>query len=93
MNRAHFARTPGIIDVSIIIPVYNAAETISGLISKILSETHIAIELIIVNDGSTDGTVKLIKGICDDRVILIEQPNLGVYAARNTGLEIHRGNG
>ena len=80
-----------VIDVSVIIPVYNAAETISHLISKILSETRAAIELIIVNDGSTDGTGRLIRDICDDRVILIEQENEGVYAARNAALNIHRG--
>jgi len=80
-----------VIEVSVIIPVYNAAETISHLISKILSETRVAIELIIVNDGSTDGTGRLIRDICDDRVILIEQENQGVYAARNAALDIHRG--
>lgn len=79
------------IEVSVIIPVYNAAETISHFISKILSETRVAIELIIVNDGSTDGTGRLIRDICDDRVILIEQENQGVYAARNAALDIHRG--
>jgi len=80
-----------VIDVSIIIPVFNAAETIGHLICKILSETHLTIELIIVNDGSTDGSGKLVQGICDDRIILIEQENQGVYAARNAALEIHRG--
>ncbi|QQN37278.1 glycosyltransferase [Rahnella aceris] len=80
-----------VIEVSVIIPVYNAAETISHLISKILSETRVAIELIIVNDGSTDGTGNLIRDICDNRLILIEQENQGVYAARNAALDIHRG--
>ncbi|MFU2318489.1 glycosyltransferase [Rahnella sp. PCH160] len=80
-----------VIDVSVIIPVYNAAETISHLISKILSETRVDIELIIVNDGSTDSTGNLIRDICDNRLILIEQENQGVYAARNAALDIHRG--
>lgn len=44
------------IDVSAIIPAYNAAATIGRLVSKILLGTHVAIELIIVNDGSTDDT-------------------------------------
>ena len=79
------------IDVSIIIPVYNAAETIGHLISKILRETRVVIELIIVNDGSTDATGNLIRDICDNRFILIEQENQGVYAARNAALDIHRG--
>jgi len=80
-----------VIEVSAIIPVYNAAETISHLISKILRETRVVIELIIVNDGSTDGTGNLIRDICDNRLILIEQENQGVYAARNAALDIHRG--
>lgn len=79
------------IDVSIIIPVYNAAETIGRLISKILRETRVVIELIIVNDGSTDATGNLIRDVCDNRFILIEQENQGVYAARNAALDIHRG--
>ena len=79
------------IDVSIIIPVFNAAGTIGSLITKILSETRVVVELIIVNDGSTDDTGKLIRTIHDDRIILIEQENEGVYAARNAALDIHRG--
>lgn len=79
------------IDVSIIIPVYNAAATINCLVNKILSKTHVAIELIVVDDGSTDGTGSIIRQIHDDRLILIEQNNQGVYAARNVALAIHRG--
>ncbi|HEX4503011.1 MAG TPA: glycosyltransferase [Scandinavium sp.] len=79
------------IDVSVIIPAYNTAATISCLVNKILSETRVAIELIIVNDGSTDNTGNILRQISDDRLILIEQTNQGVYAARNAALAIHRG--
>lgn len=79
------------IDVSVIIPAYNAAATIIRLVSKILSETRVAIELIVVDDGSTDDTSDVIRQIRDDRLILIEQGNQGVYAARNAALAIHRG--
>lgn len=79
------------IDVSVIIPAYNAAATIGTLIGKILRETSITIELIIVNDGSTDETGSIVRHIQDARVILLEQENLGVYAARNAALAIHRG--
>ncbi|MBF8106381.1 glycosyltransferase [Serratia liquefaciens] len=79
------------IDVSVIIPAYNAAATIGCLISKILSETRVAIELIIVNDGSTDDTSNVLRQISDNRLILIEQANQGVYAARNAALAIHQG--
>lgn len=79
------------IDVSIIIPAYNAAATVGCLVNKILSGTHVAIELIVVDDGSTDGTGNIIRQIHDDRLILIEQANQGVYAARNAALALHQG--
>lgn len=79
------------IDVSVIIPAYNAAETSVSLVTKILSEPHLAIELIIVDDGSTDETGNVLRQIHDDRLILIEQANQGVYAARNAALALHQG--
>ncbi len=79
------------IDVSVIIPAYNAAATIGGLVRKILRETSVAIEIIIVNDGSTDDTGNVIRQIHDDRLILLEQLNQGVYVARNAALAVHRG--
>lgn len=60
------------IDVSAIIPAYNAAVTIGSLVNKILSETRMAIELIIVDDGSTDETANVLRQIHDDRLILIK---------------------
>lgn len=77
--------------VSVIIPAYNAAATIGTLASKILHETRVDIELIIINDGSTDNTSSIVESIHDDRVILLQQENQGVYAARNAALAIHRG--
>ena len=65
------------IDVSVIIPAYNAAETSVSLVTKILSEPHLAIELIIVDDGSTDETGNVLRQ--------------GVYAARNAALALHQG--
>ncbi|MDH1610858.1 glycosyltransferase [Klebsiella aerogenes] len=79
------------IDVSVIIPAYNPAKTIVSLVNKILSETRVAIELIIVDDGSTDETANILRQVHDDRLILIKQANQGVYAARNTALDIHQG--
>lgn len=79
------------IDVSVIIPAYNAVETIVSLVTKILSETRVAIELIVIDDGSTDETANILRQIHDDRLILIKQANQGVYAARNRALDIHRG--
>ncbi|CAH5168318.1 TPA: glycosyltransferase [Klebsiella pneumoniae] len=79
-------------DVSIIIPAYNAEVTIGGLLDCILRETRVALEVIVVNDGSTDATSRIVQGYRhDSRLTLLEQPNRGVYAARNAALAVHRG--
>ncbi len=79
-------------DVSIIIPAYNAEATIGGLLDRILRETRVALELIVVNDGSTDATSNVVHGYRhDSRLTLLEQPNRGVYAARNAALAVHLG--
>jgi len=82
------AMTP---DVSVIIPAYNAAATIGRLIESVLQETHVMLELIIVNDGSTDATQRIVNEYTDERLLLLDQDNQGVYAARNAALAIHRG--
>lgn len=78
-------------DISIIIPAYNAEATIGGILDRILRETRLALELIVVNDGSTDSTSRIVQGYHDSRLTLLEQPNRGVYAARNAALAVHRG--
>lgn len=65
--------------------------TIGSLVNKILSEPHLAIELIVVDDDSTDETGNVLRQIHDDRLILIEQDNQGVYAARKAALALHQG--
>lgn len=61
------------IAVSVIIPVYNAEKTIKSLIKDILIEDRINIEVIIVNDGSSDNTSTIINSIKDGRVQVIEK--------------------
>lgn len=82
---------PGTIDVSIIIPAWNAADTIGSLINHLLSEQSVSLEIIVVDDGSTDDTRRILTGIEYPRFVLLTQANLGVYAARNATLPIHRG--
>ncbi|MGR7464335.1 glycosyltransferase [Klebsiella aerogenes] len=72
-------------DVSVIIPAYNAAATIGRLIESVV------LELIIVNDGSIDATLSVVSEYTNERFILLDQTNQGVYAARNDALTIHRG--
>ncbi|HGH8124412.1 TPA: glycosyltransferase [Enterobacter kobei] len=79
------------IDVSIIIPVFNAQATIGYLVHDLLSEQTLNIEVIVVDDGSTDETSSILSAITDERLILVHQENQGVYAARNAALAVHRG--
>ena len=74
--------------VSILIPAYNAEKTINRCLDSILCQTFQDIELIIVNDGSTDSTLSILSNYAenDKRIIVYNQPNQGVSAARNTGL-------
>lgn len=79
--------------ISIIMPVYNAKDYIGKTISSILTQDFDAFELIIINDGSTDGSDIICKKIAaeDSRITIINQKNTGTSAARNAGLDIARG--
>lgn len=73
--------------VSVIIPVYNRASTIRRAIESVLSQTHQSFEIIVVDDGSTDGTAEVVGAIADQRVTLIRHDRRrGGSAARNTGI-------
>jgi glycosyltransferase involved in cell wall biosynthesis len=73
--------------VSVVIPAHNAEHTIDETLRSIRSQTHQALDIIVVDDGSRDQTAAIVRrhGSIDPRVRLIEQPNAGVAAARNTG--------
>lgn len=75
--------------VSIIIPVYNLYNYISKCINSIISQTYKDLEIIIVNDGSTDNSISEINKFAstDNRIIVIDKKNEGVSIARNTGIE------
>ena len=73
--------------VSVIIPVYNREDTIKRCIESVLNETLTSIEIIVVNDGSTDGTLSVINSIRDERITVISQDNAGQGFARNAGID------
>jgi glycosyltransferase involved in cell wall biosynthesis len=79
--------------ISIIVPVFNTNENLSVCIESILNQTFKDIELILVDDGSTDGSGKTCDEFSqkDQRVIVIHKKNRGVSSARNTGLNIASG--
>lgn len=79
------------IDVSVIIPVYNGEKSIQQMVEAVLAERRVSLELIVIDDGSTDNTLRILSSITDERLHVISQNNSGVYVARNTGLAAHQG--
>lgn len=67
-------------------PAYNAAKYIGEAIASVLKQSFTDFELLIVNDGSTDQTVKIVNSFHDPRIVLISQENKGIAAALNLGL-------
>lgn len=76
--------------VSVVIPAYNAAWCVRRAIDSVLTQSWRDLELIVVNDGSTDKTADILRAY-GDRVIRIDQDNAGMSAARNTGIGAARG--
>jgi len=77
--------------ISVIIPAYNAEKTIKQTIDSVLTQTYENLELIIIDDGSKDKTLEIIKGIDDKRIKVCSYMNSGVSTARNRGLLISNG--
>lgn len=77
--------------VSIIMPAYNAERYIEEAVHSVIQQTWQNWELIIVNDGSTDGTQVYLDTLVDSRIRVIKQKNKGVSAARNVALDIVQG--
>jgi len=78
--------------VTIIIPVFNRADILPRAIKSSLSQTYQNIELIIIDDGSTDNIEEIVKGFRDSRIQYIRfSKNRGASAARNTGIKSSRG--
>ena len=75
----------GLMRVSIIIPCWNRQDYIEDAISSALRQTYSDVEIVVVDDGSTDRTVEAVRQYGAD-VKLVQQPNRGVSSARNTGI-------
>ncbi len=74
--------------VSIIMPAYNASNTIMESINSVLEQTYTNYEIIVINDASTDNTLNIISNITDKRLIVLDlEKNGGVAKARNAGIE------
>ncbi|MFY9311365.1 MAG: glycosyltransferase [Bacteroidia bacterium] len=77
--------------ISIVMSVYNGAEYLKEAVESILTQTFIDFEFIIINDGSTDNSLEIIKSYADTRIIAINQENTGLARALNNGIRVARG--
>lgn len=81
------------VTVSVIMPVYNAEKYLDEAITSILRQTYTNFELIIVNDGSTDSSLQIIRYYAgsDKRIRIIDRPNKGLIASLNEAIDIAKG--
>ena len=79
------------IKISIIVPVYNCAKYIKKCLDSLINQTFKNIEIILVNDGSTDNSEEIIQSYDDNRIVYIKQKNQGPSAARNLGIDLAKG--
>ena len=80
-----------IITISIVVPLYNKENAISATISSVLNQTYTDFEMIVVDDGSIDESLKVVQSIHDERIHLIHKENGGVSSARNRGIKEAKG--
>src|SRR5687768_4540645 len=79
------------IEVSAIIPTYNRRDLVIRAIESVLAQTRSVDEIVVIDDGSTDGTAEVLRARYGDRVRYVFQSNAGVSAARNHGMSIAQG--
>lgn len=77
--------------ISVIMPVYNAKKYLDEAIKSILNQTYKDFEFIIINDGSTDNSLDIIKSYQDDRILLIDRKNKGLVYSLNEAIGICKG--
>jgi glycosyltransferase involved in cell wall biosynthesis len=75
--------------ISVIVPVYNGRRFLAETIQSVLAQTYRPVEVVAVDDGSTDGSAAIVESFSS--VICIQQSNQGVAAARNRGVEASQG--
>lgn len=79
--------------ITVIIPIYNLSKYLRNCLESVINQTYKDLEIICINDGSTDDSISILKEYKekDDRIIIIDKENEGVSAARNEGIEKSNG--
>ena len=77
--------------VSVLLPVYNGAADIERAVKSVLDQTFQDFELIIINDGSKDNSLEILKSLDDPRIQLFDQANIGLAATLNKGIALSKG--
>lgn len=84
---------PNLKKVTVVVPAYNRANSIRRCVESIMSQTYKNLQIVLIDDGSTDQTLKECESLSleDDRIVVCHQSNKGVSCARNKGIEIATG--
>ncbi|MEJ7931426.1 glycosyltransferase family 2 protein [Ramlibacter sp. AN1015] len=85
------ALPPPAVRFSVVMPLYNKSAYVRAAVDSVLAQSFRELELIVVDDGSTDDSTEQLRDIDDPRLRLLRQPNAGVSAARNRGIEAAQG--
>lgn len=80
-----------VVPVTVLMPVYNAERYLAGAVDSILGQSFTDFELLIINDGSTDGSRRILAGYRDSRIRIVDTENQGVAASLRQGVELARG--
>lgn len=76
---------------SVIVPTKNSERTLRRAIESVVSQTFSEVEVIVVDGDSSDGTLPILRGFCDDRLRFVSELDDGIYHAMNKGIELSRG--
>ena len=77
--------------ITIIINVYNGENFIKKCLESVINQTYKNLEILIINDGSTDNTLRICESYEDERIRIINQENMGLSLARNVGIDEAKG--
>ena len=77
--------------ISVVIPLYNKEKSIATTLESVFAQSYTDYEVVVVDDGSTDNSQNIVRGLVNDKIRLISKPNGGVCSARNRGIQEAKG--